>query len=133
MKNAPRPQNYIFELTETEEITDYQVIYEFVDKIHQAGGKIAIDDFGSGFSNIVNLFKIKSDYIKVDGEIVKNTVADIFASEFLEMIADWAKRHKKEVIAEFVENSEIQDIIEKNNIRFSQGYLYSKPEKRFVV
>ena len=49
------------------------------------------------------------------------------------MIANWAKRHKKEVIAEFVENSEIQDIIEKNNIRFSQGYLYSKPEKRFVV
>ena len=133
LKNAPRPQNYIFELTETEEITDYQVTYEFVDKIHQAGGKIAIDDFGSGFSNIVNLFKIKSDYIKVDGEIVKNTVADIFASEFLEMIADWAKRHKKEVIAEFVENSEIQDIIEKNNIRFSQGYLYSKPEKRFGV
>lgn len=127
LSSAPNPDHYIFELTETEEITDYQIIAEFVDRIHQKGGKIAIDDFGSGFSNIVNIFKIKSDYIKIDGEIVKNIKNDIFALEFLEMIAGWAKKHGKEIIAEFIENHEIQALIEKNNIGFSQGYLFSKP------
>lgn len=127
LKSAPHPENYVFELTETEEIEDYQIIAEFVDRIHQLGGKIAIDDFGSGFSNIVNIFKVKSDYIKIDGEIVKNIKNDIFAREFLEMIAGWAEKHKKEIIAEFIENSDIQTLIEENCIRYSQGYLFSKP------
>lgn len=127
LKNAPHPENYVFELTETEEIEDYQIIAEFVEKIHQSGGKIAIDDFGSGFSNIVNIFKVKSDYIKIDGEIVKNIKTDIFAREFLEMIASWAEKHHKEIIAEFIETSDIQTVIEANSIRYSQGYLFSKP------
>lgn len=129
LKSAPHPENFIFELTETEEITDYQIIFEFVDKIHSFGGSIAIDDFGSGFSNIVNVFKIKSDYIKIDGEIIKNISSDTYALEFLEMIALWAKKHSKEIIAEFVENDAIQQIVEKNSIHFSQGYLYSKPHR----
>lgn len=129
LENAPHPENYIFELTETEEIIDYQVIFEFVQKIHEAGGSIAIDDFGSGFSNIVNVFKINSDYIKIDGEIIKNIGSDVYALEFLEMISQWAEKHGKEIIAEFVENQSIQQIIEHNNIRFSQGYLYAKPVK----
>ncbi len=133
LASAPYPDHYIFELTETEEIEDYQIIAEFVDKIHKMGGKIAIDDFGSGFSNIVNIFKIKSDYIKIDGEIVKNINNDIFALEFLEMIAGWAKKHGKEIIAEFIENHEIQELIEKNNIGFSQGYLFSKPSDAFEL
>lgn len=127
LQTAPHPENYVFELTETEEIEDYHIIAEFVERIHQVGGKIAIDDFGSGFSNIVNIFKIKSDYIKIDGEIVKNIKSDVFAREFLEMIAGWAEKHQKEIIAEFIENSDIQTLIEENYIRYSQGYLFSEP------
>ncbi len=131
LETAPHPEHFIFELTETEEIEDYQVIFEFVEKVHNAGGKIAIDDFGSGFSNIVHVFKIPSDYIKIDGEIIKNITTDVYALEFLEMISKWSKKHSKEIIAEFVENISIQGIVEQNGIRFSQGYLYSKPSKLF--
>lgn len=131
LRSAPHPENFVFELTETEEIVEYPVIFEFVEKVHEAGGSIAIDDFGSGFSNIVNVFKIKSDYIKIDGEIIRNIQSDVYALEFLEMISQWAKKHSKEIIAEFVENTGIQEILDKNQIRFSQGYLYSQPHKRF--
>lgn len=133
LRTAPHPENFIFELTETEEIDDYQVIFEFVEKVHEAGGKIAIDDFGSGFSNIVHVFKIPSDYIKIDGEIIKNITSDVYALEFLEMISGWSKKHSKEIIAEFVEDNSIQGIVEQNGIRFSQGYLYSKPSKLFTM
>ena len=78
LKTAPHPENYVFELTETEEIDNYQVINEFVEQVHQSGGKIAIDDFGSGFSNMVHVFKINSDFIKIDGEIVKNICSDVY-------------------------------------------------------
>ena len=131
LKSAPHPENFIFELTETEEIEDYQVIFEFSEKIHKAGGGIAIDDFGSGFSNFLNIMKINSDYIKIDGEIIKNINSDVHAQEFLEMIATWANKHRKDIIAEFVEDASIQNIVEQNNIRFSQGYLYAKPERLF--
>ncbi|MGN1404001.1 MAG: EAL domain-containing protein [Ruminococcus sp.] len=131
LRSAPHPENYIFELTETEEIEDYQVISEFAEKVHQAGGQIAIDDFGSGFSNIVHLFQVQSDYIKIDGDIIRNICSDSYALEFLEMIAGWAHRHQKAIVAEFVENEEIQKHIERNHIRYSQGYLYSKPARLF--
>lgn len=131
LRSAPHPENYIFELTETEEIEDYQVIAEFSEKVHQAGGQIAIDDFGSGFSSIVHLFRIQSDYIKIDGEIIRNICEDSYALEFLEMIAAWAHKHGKRVVAEFVENEEIQAYIEKNHIQYSQGYLFSKPSRLF--
>lgn len=131
LKKAPHPENFVFELTETEEIVDYQVLFEFVERVHEFGGKIAIDDFGSGFSNIVHVFKIPSDYIKIDGEIIKNITTDVYALEFLEMISDWSKRHSKDIIAEFVEDRNIQSIVERHGIRFSQGYLYSKPSKLF--
>lgn len=133
LKNVPHPENFIFELTETEEIVDYQIISEFVDQIHQIGGKIAIDDFGSGFSNIVNIFKVQSDFIKIDGEIVKNIKRDVYALEFLEMIADWAEKHNMQIIAEFIETQDIQDIIQANGIRYSQGYLFSKPAEFPIV
>lgn len=132
LQNAPHPENYIFELTETEEIEDYQVIAEFAEQIHEAGGKIAIDDFGSGFSNIVNIFKINSDIIKIDGEIIRNICSDIYALEFVEIIAKWATHHQKRVVAEFVENEEIQELVSQNSIRYSQGYLYSKPARHFM-
>lgn len=131
LKDAPYPENYIFELTETEEIEDYQIIFEFSERIHEAGGSIAIDDFGSGFSNFLNILKINSDYIKIDGEIIKNISSDIYAQEFLEMISGWANKHCKEIIAEFVEDASIQTIVEQNHIRFSQGYYYAKPERLF--
>ncbi len=47
------------------------------------------------------------------------------------MISYWARKHSKEIIAEFVENYQIQKIVEQNDIRFSQGYLYSKPTQMF--
>lgn len=131
LEQAPHPENYIFELTETEEIEDYQLIFEFSERIHAAGGSIAIDDFGSGFSNVLNVMRIKSDYIKIDGEIVRSVNSDSYALEFLEMISGWADKHCKEIIAEFVENASIQDLVKQNNIRFSQGYFYAKPERLF--
>lgn len=132
LNTAPHPENFIFEITESEEIKDYQIIDAFTDAIINAGGQIAIDDFGSGFSNLVYLFRINAQYIKIDGEIIKNICTDESACEIMEIITQWAKKHNKFVIAEFVENEQIQKIVSDYGIKYSQGYYYSKPEKRFL-
>lgn len=49
----------------------------------------------------------------------------------MEIISDWAKKHDRFIIAEFVENEDIQKLVCQYGIKYSQGYYYSKPEKRF--
>jgi EAL domain-containing protein (putative c-di-GMP-specific phosphodiesterase class I) len=129
LQTASCPENYVFEIVESEEITDYKYIREFADRIHQLGAKVAIDDFGSGFSNLLHVLKIAPDYIKIDGEIIRTITEDSHCLEFIQMINDWCAGNNQEVIAEYVENKEIQDIIDDIGVCHSQGYFFSKPHR----
>ena len=121
------PENFVFELVESEEVQDYTYIQQFADSIHEYGAMIAIDDFGSGFSNMMHIIRIDADIIKIDGEIIKEICHDEDCREFLEIINGWCVQKNKEVIAEYVENEAIQQIMEEIGITHSQGYYYAKP------
>ena len=127
MKTVPCPGNYVFEIVESEEIMDYAYIKEFADRIHEYGAKVAIDDFGSGFSNLLHVLKIEADYIKIDGAIIRTITEDPHCLEFIRFINSWCVGNDQEVIAEYVENQEIQDIMMDIGVAHSQGYFYSKP------
>lgn len=127
LNKADHPENFIFELVESEEVTDYQYIKEFADRIHEKNAKIAIDDFGSGFSNLMHIIRIDADFLKIDGEIIRSICDDEKCLQFVGIITSWCSNQQKQVIAEFVENEKIQGIIEEMGIRYSQGYYFSKP------
>lgn len=129
LKKASHPENFVFELVESEEIRDYQFIEQFAESIHEYGAKIAIDDFGSGFSNLLHIIKIDADILKIDGAIVRVVCEDENCSEFVTIINEWCRRKGKEVIAEYVENENIQRVMEEIGITHSQGYYFAKPEK----
>lgn len=129
LESTAHPERFIFEIVEGEEITDYDYLREFTNKIHSYGGKIAIDDFGSGYSNLLHVLKIDIDYLKITGEIIKELCQDDSCQDFVSMLANWANTRDKKVIAEYVENEEIQQILLKHNVSYSQGYLFSKPHK----
>lgn len=126
---APHPQNFVFEILENEDIDDYTTIIAFVDRIHELGGKIALDDFGSGFSNLQHVMDIHFDYLKIDGSIVKRCVDNKEAENLIALISGWKKLSEREIniIAEFVENEDIQDKMVRYGIDYSQGFLFSKP------
>lgn len=128
LMEVKHPENFVFELVESEEVTDYQYIKEFATRVHHCGGRIAIDDFGSGFSNLLHLIRINSDIIKIDGEIIRSICEDTTCREFIQVINEWCKRQKKCVIAEFVENEAIQNMVTAMGITHSQGYFISKPK-----
>ena len=106
-----------------------------MDRIHDLGGKISIDDFGSGYSNLQHIANIHSDYLKIDGSIVKRCCEDPEQEKLIALISGWKDLSEKEirVIAEFVENAEIQKRLLKYDIDYSQGYLFSKPEPDIEV
>lgn len=129
LKKASHPENFIFELVESEEVKDYQFIKQFADSIHEHGAKVAIDDFGSGFSNLLHIIQIDADILKIDGEIIKEVSHDPNCREFVSMISGWCSSKGKEVVGEFVENEDIQQVMEEIGITHSQGYYFSKPDK----
>ena len=129
LEQAEHPEKVIFEIVESEALTDYAYLKTFTDKIHSLGAKIAVDDFGSGYSNLMHVLRIDLDYIKITGEIVRDVHKDPSCNDFVTMIAAWARTRDKKVIAEYVENELIQQVITDNKVDYSQGYLFSKPEK----
>lgn len=125
---AKHPENFVFELVETEAVTDYCYLKQFADRIHEKKARVAIDDFGSGFSNLLHILRIDADYLKIDGEIIRMINDDEKIMQFVGFLSSWWKERHKQVIAEYVENAEIQGKIEKMGISFSQGYFFSKPQ-----
>ena len=127
LKLEQHPENFIFELVESEEVQDYTYIQQFADSVHEYGAKIAIDDFGTGFSNLMHIIRINADIIKIDGAIVKDICDDAECLKFIEMINNWCSQKNKKVIAEYVENEKIQSLLEKMQVAYSQGYYFAKP------
>ena len=129
LRSSEHPENFIFEILENEDVDDYEYLINFVDKIHDLGAKIAIDDFGSGFSNLQHILSIELDYLKIDGSIIKRCCDNPESERLISLIASWRHlgSHKFRIIAEFVENEEIQKIIKKYRVDYSQGYYFSKP------
>lgn len=129
LSKVSHPGNYIFEILENEDIADYNELIAFVDRVHELGGLISIDDFGSGFSNLKHLMSIRSDFLKIDGSIVVNCCNSKQSENIIALIMSWKKLSSNNirVVAEFVENDEIQKKLIMYDVDYSQGYLFSRP------
>ena len=117
----------VFELLESEGIENYEKVYKFVEIAKSYGAKIAIDDFGSGYSNFERLVKLKIDYIKIDGSLIKNIDKNDDMRIITQTIINFAKELNIKTIAEYVHSKEILDIVTYMGVDFAQGYHIGKP------
>jgi PAS domain S-box-containing protein/diguanylate cyclase (GGDEF)-like protein len=123
----------VFEIVESESIESFDLVLEFIENIKTYNCKIAIDDFGTGYSNFEYLIKLKADYIKIDGSMIKNIDKDRNALMVVTTIVDFAKRIGMKIVAEFVENEEILNIVKTLGIDYSQGYYFSPPKEKIKL
>ena len=119
----------VFEIVESESIENFEEIHNFIKKIKSYGCKIAIDDFGTGYSNFEYLLKLKADYIKIDGSMIKDIDTNKDTELVVSTIIEFAKKMEMKTIAEFVENESIQNKVKEMGIDYSQGYFFSKPKE----
>ena len=117
------------ELLETEDFVNYDDVNEFCEKVHSYGIKIALDDFGSGYSNFAHILKLPIDYIKIDASLITNIAVDKNSRIMVETIIELAHRLNIETIAEYVSSKEILDIIKEIGIDYAQGFYIGKPER----
>lgn len=122
----------VIELVESEKITTYEPIYDFIAKIKDIGCKVAIDDFGTGYSNFEYLVKIDADFVKIDGSIIKRILEDENSLEIVKSIIQFCKKMNIKIIAEFVSNIELQEKVKELGITYSQGFYLGEPNKNLV-
>jgi diguanylate cyclase (GGDEF)-like protein len=119
----------IIELLETEAIFDFELVKEFVNKMKKLSVKIAIDDFGSGYSNFVYLSQLKPDIIKIDGSLIKDIEKDDNLKKIVSSIVSFAKSLGIETIAEFVKDEKVYNICKSLGVKGFQGYYIHIPSK----
>ena len=124
--------NLVFEIVESQDIDNYKKLKEFFDSFICAELKIAVDDFGSGYSNFTQILSIMPEYIKIDGSLIKNIDHDIQSLALVKAIVSFAKRLNIKTIAEFVHNQEVFDILKDENIDQFQGFHLAKPSKELL-
>jgi diguanylate cyclase (GGDEF)-like protein len=119
-----------FELLESEGIKDYERVSTFIKTFKALGCKIAIDDFGSGYSNFEHLLKLRIDYLKIDGSLIQNLVHDRNAQVLVKHIRSFAEDLNMKTVAEFVCSEAIAEAVREIGIDYSQGYHFHKPSPR---
>lgn len=92
------------------------------------GYQLAIDDFGTEYSNFERILELNVDYVKIDAKYIKNIVEDRASLEITRAIVYFAKNAGIETIAEFVHSEAVQQVVEALGIEYSQGYLFSEPQ-----
>lgn len=127
LRSYPYPERVIIEFVETEDCSNLELMQKFIDDVHEIGSKIAIDDFGSGYSTFTTIVNLKPDFIKIDGSIVSKINQNDSNLKILDTICYLAEGMGIKTIAEFVDNAEVQALLEKNNVHHSQGFYFSKP------
>nr|WP_294875798.1 MULTISPECIES: EAL domain-containing protein [unclassified Sulfurospirillum] len=95
--------------------------------LKEFGYTIYIDDFGSGCSNFIYLAEIKTDYIKIDGAIIQKVLDDKISFLLVKNIVAFAKEAQIKVIAEYVSDASIYEMIQTLGIEYAQGHFFSKP------
>lgn len=117
------------EIVESHELISNKEVKINLILLKSLGYKIFIDDFGTGYTDFIYLTEIKTNYIKIDGKIIKRILEDKLIYSLVKTIISFAKDADIKIVAEHVDSKEIYDEIKNLGIEYSQGYYFSSPKE----
>jgi len=126
-RSGIKPDRICFEITETAAVANLVKASHFISVLKDMGCRFALDDFGSGLSSFAYLKNLKVDYLKIDGCFVRDMMNDPIDSALVEAINQIGHIMGIQTIAEFVENSDIQQAVRKLGVDYAQGYGVARP------
>ncbi len=118
----------IFEVTESNALTNVKQAQITLQHLQELGCQIAIDDFGTGYASYARLKNVNADLLKIDGSFIRNIVSNSLDYQIVASICHLARMKKMRVVAEYVENEEIREAVLSLGIDYMQGYLIGKPQ-----
>jgi len=116
------------EITETAAITNIADASQFVRQVRELGVRVALDDFGAGASSFGYLKHLKVDFIKIDGQFIKDVIDDPLDAAAVRSFVEVARVVGVQTVAEFVDRAEVLRWISDLGVDHAQGYHLHKPE-----
>jgi len=127
LKKTNIAKQVIFEILESENIENFTIVENFIQKVKKMGVRISIDDFGSGYSNFIHLLKLSPDILKIDGTLIKNVDKDKKSYTIVKTIVGFARDLGIQTVAEFVHSKEVYEVVKKLGVDGFQGYFFAEP------
>jgi EAL domain-containing protein (putative c-di-GMP-specific phosphodiesterase class I) len=130
MKKYHIPPKFInFEVTETSYISNDEVFKENVEKLKAMGSTFSMDDFGSGYSNLLEILKMDYALVKLDKEFVWNCLDPDKPENMrmLEYTINFLKDYGLHILAEGVETLDQAKLLIDKGVEYLQGFYYSRP------
>ena len=126
--NQVKAELICFEVTETVAITNFSVATEFIRQLRKYGCRFALDDFGSGLSSFGYLKRLPLDFLKIDGQFVRDMNKDPVDLAMVRTIHDVARVLGLQTIAEWVEDEAVLDSLKEIGVDYAQGFHLHKPQ-----
>ena len=127
------PNMLIFEITETAAVENISHATRFTDSLHAMGCRVALDDFGIGFSSFHYLKHLPVDMIKLDGSFIRHLASDRFDQVFVKAMSEMARGMGIKSIAEFIETEEVVTVLMELGVHMGQGFHLARPNEEFVL
>lgn len=122
-----QPDRIVLEITERTYAVYEGLFREVLSRFRQQGFRIAVDDVGTGYSNLSSLAEIEPDYLKFDNVFVRGIDRRRVKQDLLEALMSFARKMKTKVIAEGIESKEELKVLQSLGVPYGQGFLLARP------
>jgi len=120
-------ERLIVEITETVALRDFDESAHFVETVRELGCKVALDDFGAGYTSFRHLKALDVDIVKIDGSFVRDVASNIDNQLFIKTLLGLAQGLKLDTVAECVETAEEAEILSHHGVNYLQGWHFGRP------
>ncbi|HQZ04737.1 MAG TPA: EAL domain-containing protein [Burkholderiaceae bacterium] len=125
--NADIARHLCIEITESVALHDLRNTRHFIDRVRSFGAKVALDDFGAGYTSFSYLKELPADLLKIDGSFIVNMNNHPANVAIVEAIVNLASNLGMQTIAEWAEDTATVQTLTEIGVNYVQGYIVSKP------
>jgi EAL domain-containing protein (putative c-di-GMP-specific phosphodiesterase class I) len=132
LQKTPRKKDIVFELTEGMKSRSFDRVRKGVQFVQGFGCQVALDDIRGIGLKLLELFRYKPKFVKIDMYLIRGLAGSIFHQRMLRALVSLSRIHKADVIAEGVENIKELHLVKKMRIRYAQGHYYAAPKRKLI-
>lgn len=121
-------QRLIIEITETAAMQDLEESTRFVAAVHNLGCRVALDDFGAGYTSFRHLRALNADIVKIDGSFIRDLSENVDNQLFVRSLINIAQGFGLQTVAECVETAEDAALLGSKGVQLLQGWHFGKPQ-----